>query len=190
MSEKRVSFGRIFWPSLIATLVVTAIAFMFFLIMIFGVIGSFSGEEEPKRVADKTILHLELNEIIAENGSTRFNPGSFQLEKKVGLSDILYGLKAAAKDDRIKGLFIEINDLQCGYATAREIRNAIKNFQKSGKFAIAYNSGEVITQKEYYVTSAVKDNYAFPTSMMEFLGLGAELMYFKTRWTSWMWKCR
>ncbi len=179
MSEKKVTFGRVFWPSLIASLVVVTVALILFLFLIFGIIGSLAGGGEPEPKGLKSILHLELNDVIAENGSTSFNPTTFSLDRKVGLSDILFGLKEAAKDDQVKGLFIEISDLKCGYATAREIRNAINEFEKSGKFVVAYNSGEVITQKEYYLTSAADENYAFPTSMMEFLGLGTELAFFK-----------
>ncbi len=180
MEEKRRgTFGRVFWPSLVANLVVTIIAFILFIVVVFGIIGSFSSGDEMKSVSKNTILHLELKDAIAENSSSQFSPTSFSMDNKLGLSDILFGLKEAAKDKDIKGVFIEIQDLQCGYGTAREIRNAIKDFKKSGKWLIAYNGGEVITQKEYYVSSVVDDNYAFPTSMMEFLGLGAELMYFK-----------
>ena len=74
---------------------------------------------------------------------------------------------------------MEIGDLSCGYATAREIRNAINDFEESGKFVVAYNGGEVITQKEYYVSSAANEVYGFPSSTMEFIGLGAELSFFK-----------
>ena len=56
--------------------------------------------------------------------------------------------------------FIEIGDLNCGYATAREIRNALNDFEKSGKFIVAYNGGEVITQKEYYLSSAANEESA------------------------------
>src|SRR5690606_22118818 len=58
-------------------------------------------------------------------------------------------------------------------------RNAIEKFKASGKFVVAYNSGEVITQKEYLLASVADENYGFPSSMMEFLGLGVEYMFFK-----------
>src|SRR5690606_28510586 len=97
-----------------------------------------------------------------------------------GLSDILHGLEAAKEDKKIKGIFIEIDNLSCGFATAKEIRDAINDFEESGKFVVAYNSGEVVTQKEYYIASAANESYGFPSSMMQFLGLGAELSFFKT----------
>lgn len=181
MSEqppKRLTFGRIFWPSLVAVLIAAILSLILFFMILGGIVGGFS-QTTPYTVKDKSVLHMTLEGQIAENGSSRFDPASMEFEEKTGLSDILYGLKEAQKDKKIKGIFLEIKDLKCGYATAREIRNAINDFEKSGKFVVGYNGGEVITQKEYYVSSAANENYGFPTSTMEFVGLGSELMFFK-----------
>lgn len=176
--EKKVTFGRIFWPSLVAVLIVSVISLILFFVFLGGLIGSFA-EPTPYAISDKTVLHMTLEGQLAENGSTKFNPSIVGVENKIGLSDLLFGLEKAKTDDNIKGVFIEIKDLSCGFATAREIREAINDFEKSGKFAVAYNAGEVITQKEYYVASAASQNFGFPTSTMEFVGLGTELMFFK-----------
>ena len=178
MTEKRITFGKIFWPSLVAAFIVSVIGFIIFLLISFGIISGLS-DGKPYSVKENTVLHVTLNGNIAELSDTKFNKSQLNFENKIGLSDLLFGFKMASKDNHIKGLFIDIKDLKCGYATAREIRNAINDFEKSGKFAIAYNSGEFISQKEYYIASAAKLNYGFPTSAMEFVGLGAELMFFK-----------
>lgn len=172
---KKLTFGRIFWPSLVAVLVASVISMILFFIML----GSAIGGEEPYSVKENSVLHMTLKGAIAENSDSKFDPSQMEFEGKIGLSDILYGLEAAKKDKHIKGIFLEISDLQCGFATAREIRKAINDFEKSGKFVVGYNGGEVITQKEYYVSSAANENYGFPTSTMEFVGIGSELMFFK-----------
>lgn len=176
--EKKVTFGRIFWPSLVAVLIVSVISLILFFVFLGGLIGSFA-EPTPYAISDETVLHMTLEGQLAENGSTKFNPSTVGIENKIGLSDLLFGLEKAKTDENIKGVFIEIKELSCGFATAREIREAINDFEKSGKFAVAYNAGEVITQKEYYVASAADQNFGFPTSTMEFVGLGTELMFFK-----------
>ncbi len=178
MTEKKISFGKIFWPSLVAAIIVSILGSIIFLMMVGGVVNS-KLEDDAYSVEKNTILHITLDGEIAEIGTTKFNKHQLSFDNKIGLSDLLYGFKTAACDKNIKGIFIDIADIHCGYATAREIRNAINSFEKSGKFAIAYNSGEVISQKEYYIASAAKLNYGFPSSTMEFNGLGAELMYFK-----------
>ncbi len=179
MSERKVTFGRIFWPSLWAALIVSVLGLIIWLLVIGGIISGFTAEKGFE-VKDKTILHMQLNGPIGEKGSSEFDPMSFSMSHVAGLSDILHGLEAAKEDKKIKGIFIEIDNLSCGFATAKEIRDAINDFEESGKFVVAYNSGEVVTQKEYYIASAANESYGFPSSMMQFLGLGAELSFFKT----------
>ena len=180
MNEKRISFGKIFWPSLLAGFVMSLVGILIFSLIIGGIIGSF-GDFGPKPLAVKSnsILHMTLDGDIKERSDVKIDATQFRLNSAIGLCDILHGLETAKNDSKIKGLFLEIGDLQCGYATAKEIRSALKDFQKSGKFIVAYNSGELISQKEYYVSSVAKEIYGFPSSTMEWIGLGTELSFFK-----------
>jgi protease-4 len=164
MSDNKITFGKLFWPSFLAVFIMSIIGFIIFFLILGGIIGSF-GDFGPKPLAIKnnTVLHMTLDGQIGEKSSSTFNPSSFQMDKKIGLSDILFGLEHAKNDSKIKGVFLEIDNLSCGYATAREIRNAINDFEKSGKFVVAYNGGEMITQKEYYVASAADEVYGFPS---------------------------
>lgn len=178
MSEKKITFGRIFWPSLVAILIASIISLVLFFIGLGGLIGGLS-ESKPFQVEDNSVLHLTLNGQIGEAGSTKFDQSTLSLNSKVGLSDLLFGFEKAKKDDRIKGVFVEIGNIECGYATAKEIRDAINDFEKSGKFVVSYNSGELVSLKEYYISSAAKEVYGFPSSTMTFVGLGSELSFFK-----------
>ena len=180
MTDNKIGFGKIFWPSLIAALIVSILGSIIFLLVTAGLISGFSDlKPEPFSVKENTVLHITLDGEISEVSDTKFNKSQLSFENKIGLSDLLFGFKNAALDENIKGVFIDIKDVNCGYSTAKEIRQAINEFEKSGKFAIAYNSGEYVSQKEYYIASAANLNYGFPTTAMEFVGLGAELMFFK-----------
>ncbi len=176
MTEKKVTFGRIFWPSLWSALIVSILGFIIWFLVIGSLIG---GAKQEMQIEDKTVLHMTLNGKIGEKSSSKFDPYSFEMNTTLGLSSILNGLEEAKKNDKIKGLFIEIDALSCGFATAKEIRDAINEFEESGKFVVAYNSGEMISHLEYYIASAADENYGFPSSTMQFLGLGAELTFFK-----------
>ena len=178
MQEKKISFGKIFWPSLCAAIIVAIIGILIWIAIIGGLISSFD-KESGFSIEDRTVLHITLNGNIGEKGSSSFNPSTFKMDNTLSLASILHGLKEGMEDDKIKGLFIELNNVSCGFATATELRNAINAFEESGKFAIAYNSGEVINQLEYYIASAANENYGFPGSSFGFLGLGAELSFFK-----------
>lgn len=180
MSEKKISFGKIFWPSFLAVFIMSIIGLLIFALILGGVIGRF-GEFGPKPMAVKnnTVLHMTLDGRINEKSSVNIDAASLSVNDNIGLSDVLFGIELAKTDSKIKGIFLEIGDLECGYATAKEIRNALNDFETSGKFIVAYNAGEVISQKEYYIASAANEVYGFPSSIMEFVGLGAELTFFK-----------
>lgn len=173
MSTVKISFWRVFWPSLIASMILSVLGWIFWLI-VFG--SMFSSEPEVK---DTSVLHMTLSGEIGERGSSSLNVSSFSMDKKIGLADILTGLEKAKDDKQVKGIYLELDNVQCGYATAMEIRSALKDFKKSGKFLVAYLNGEVITQKQYYISSVADEVYGFSTSAMEFVGLGGELMFLK-----------
>lgn len=175
MEKKKVSFGRVFWPSLLASIVVLIILGTVITLIISSAVGS----KPVYSVEKKTVLHMTLEGEIGEMSKSDLSPSTFSFINTVGLVDLLYGLEKAANDDRISGLFLELDGAQCGYATATEIRNAINKFEESGKFVVAYNKGEAVSLKQYYIASAANESYGFPSTMFEFLGLGTELMFFK-----------
>lgn len=176
--ENKISFKRIFWPSFWAALAVSVVGLILWLLVIGGIIGSLDSTG-VYHVKKDTILHMKLEGEIGERGKTKFDPMSFNVDKKIGLSQILQGLETAAEDDKIKGIFMELENVSCGVSTAQEIRKAINEFEKSGKFVVAYNSGEVVSRAEYYISSAANELYGFPSTNVSFLGLGSELMFFK-----------
>jgi protease-4 len=178
MSERKVTFGRIFWPSFWAAMIVSVIGLLIWIFVIGAFISGFEGDT-GLHVEDKTVLHITLNGDINEMGSSDFDPSTLEMVHSPGLADILHGLEVAKTDKKIKGLFIELDGVSCGFATAQEIRAALEDFGDCGKFVVAYHSGEYVSQLEYYIASAAKENYGFPSTNMQFLGLGAELAYFK-----------
>lgn len=181
MSEKQpISFGKIFWPSFLAILIVSIIGLIIFSLIIGGIVGSF-GEFGPKPLAIKSnsVLHMTLKGELTDEGDTSFDPSEFKVEQQIGVMDILYGIEHAKKDSKIKGIYLELDNVSSPYSNLHEIRKALEDFKKSGKFIVAYGSGEVISQKDYYVSSVADQVFAFPGSILQLSGLGAELMFFK-----------
>jgi protease-4 len=172
--EKKTSFWKIFFASMLALL----ISSILFWIVVFGVVGS-SFEQEPFTVEENTVLHLTLEENVQEVTSFKFNPNSLDFDKSLGLNDLLMAIEIASEDKKVSGLFIDINQATMGFSTLHELRTGIAKFKSSGKFVVAYNSGEAVSQKALLLASVANESYVFPSSIVEFFGLGAELMYFK-----------
>lgn len=136
---------------------------------------------ESVSISDNTILQITFESAIKER--TDKNPLSgldfsgIHNDKTPGLDEILKSLTKAKSDDRIKGILLELTGIEAGMATTEEIRNALLDFKKSGKFIYAY--GESYSQKAYYLATVADSIYLYPTGDIDLRGLHADLMFFK-----------
>jgi protease-4 len=157
--------------------------FVVFLVLITIVVAivSSAGSDEKVSPASNSILHVRLDYPIKER--TDKNPFAelglmgFESKQTLGLNEILENLEEAKKDDHIKGIFLDVSSLAAGFATIEEVRNALIDFKKSGKFILAYS--EVYTQGAYYLASVADKVYMNPEGMIDFRGLSTEMMFFK-----------
>lgn len=180
MSENRLSFSKLFWPSFLAVFVAGLVGMLFFFLVLGGLIGSFGDfGPEPLALQDKTVLHLRVSGAIQDISEESFDPTAFRLDRTIGLPEILIGLQEAAQDAKIKGVFLEMKNPSMGMATAEELRGALIDFQKSGKFVVAYLTGEQLSQQDYYVSSACKEIYGMQGATFLWSGLHAESYFIK-----------
>lgn len=154
---------------------------IFLIIILIAIIGASMGGDKKVEIADNTLLTIDLSSGVVDRGNENpmqnFNPQSFQMDNKMGLNDILKGLDNAASDDRIKGIYIDMNGVAAGAATTEEIRNALLKFKESGKFILSY--GEAYSQKGYFLATVSDEIWLNPEGLVAFNGLGAEIMFYK-----------
>ncbi len=167
-------FGS-FFGAITGIIIATIIA----LIVVFAAIGSAFDSDPVIKIKDNSILHLNLNGLIAERANKEQLPNFASLgdERPVGLDQILSAIRKSAKDERIKGIYLEGSMCGAGMATVEEIREALKTFKASKKFIVSY--GEIYTQKGYYLSSVADEIIIHPEGGMEFKGLSAQVMFFK-----------
>jgi len=176
MEETKIPFRKVFW-SVFLSRILSFFGLLVFIGIIIGLGGLFDSDESAMK--SDTILHVKLNGLIAEENSAEVDPLALSVNSTKGLSALLHGLKAAAKDDNVKGLFLDFGTLSCGISSAQELREGIDAFKESKKFVVAYHSGEYISQQAYYVASAADEIYGFPGSMFQWNGLGGEVLFIK-----------
>ncbi|MGZ3813033.1 MAG: signal peptide peptidase SppA, partial [Mucilaginibacter sp.] len=153
------------------------------LILLVIIVGIIVGASSDKHVDvdSNSVLHIAFNTNIPER--TPNNPlaglGFLGIDgdKSVGLNDILANIKKAKTDDNIKGIFLDESYMLSGQATTEEIRNALIDFKKSGKFIIAYS--EVYTQGFYYLASVADKVYINPKGIFEFRGFSSQITFLK-----------
>lgn len=157
---------------------------IFLLLFITGIILSAivnSVSKEEVKVSDNTILHLSLDQPLrdrtASNPLDGFDFGNFQSHKQPGLTDMIVLLKKAETDSHVKGIYLDVANLQAGPAMIEELRNALINFRKSGKFVYAY--AESYTQGAYYLATAADKIYLNPQGSIVLNGMMVELMFLK-----------
>ncbi len=140
-----------------------------------------SGNDKSVEVDANSVLHISFNYPISER--TPNNPLSelsflgIDGEKSIGLNDILASIKKAKSDDNIKGIFLDESNVTPSQATSEEIRNALLDFKKSGKFIVAYS--EIYTQSFYYLASAADKVYINPKGIFDFHGFSQQITFLK-----------
>lgn len=156
--------------------------FGFFIVMgvigMMSIIGMIASGNAAQNVEKNSVFVLNLSGTISEQGSE--NPLSmFTGDNSLnsGLNDILSSIKKAKANDDIKGIYIEAGALAANYATLQEIRNALADFRKSGKWIVAY--GDFYTQGAYYVASVADKVYINPKGAIDWHGIGAQTMFYK-----------
>lgn len=158
--------------------------FLFSIISFFilaGIFSSLASMEDQVNITDNSVLELDLNRQILERvvddplADAGFLPG---VKGALGLIDLLEMLKYAKNDENIKGIYLESSNVMAGYASLKEIRDALLDFKSSGKFIIAYS--QLYTEKGYYLASVADTVMLNPSStLMEFNGISYSSVFFK-----------
>lgn len=173
-------FFKMFFASLLGVIVASVIAIGLFIGAIIGLAGSAMSKksEEKSSVKDNTVIKLDLGESFHEQGEE--NSLSFMgsdAAAAAGIYEINKSLNKAAKDAKVKGLFIKLDESPNSFATLQQIREAVVKFKQSGKFVYAY--GEQVSQGALYVASAADSIFVNPAGDVALKGLNTELAFFK-----------
>lgn len=130
-------------------------------------------------IKENSVLKLKFNGTLTERSSD--NPFTTLLSEDFttqGLDDILASIKKAKESDKIKGIYIENDYLNASFASLEEIRNALSDFKKSGKFIISY--ADNYSQGLYYLSSIADKIILNPQGTVEWKGLASAPIFYKT----------
>ncbi len=159
------------------------LSLILFVIILFGIIaGAVSTMKDGEKVdiKEKSVLQLDFGLGISErtpNNPLKFLARNGNTDMPIGLDDILASINHAATDENIKGIYINVEAIGSGWATAEEIRQALIEFKKSKKWIIAY--GEIYTKGAYYLASVADKIYLNPAGEVLFNGMYSEVTFFK-----------
>ena len=167
-------FFKTFFAALLALVAFTVII----VLILAGKVGGLLASKKPD-IASKSVLYIDLGQTYREQEQE--NPlsglGSEEQYDIPGLYDLVRLVRYAKEDTAIKGIYLKCNDDPNGFATNEEIRRALLDFKKSGKFVYAY--GEVISQKAYFVANTADRVYCNPKGGVEWRGFSIEMPFLK-----------
>lgn len=171
------SFFKNVLANIVAIIILFAVFFVFFIMML---VFSSMGSDKSATVKKNSILTINLKTSIIDS-PTEEEMGLFgisgQQNKNILLYDALEAINKAKTDDNIKGISIEADELNAGLTQIDDLRNAIEDFKKSGKFVYAYGNG--VSQSAYYLGSVADQYYLHPAGGIELKGLATEVTFFK-----------
>lgn len=154
------------------------IGLIIFAVVIMGILASGNKSITAK---ENSVFVLKLEGEVterAEDASPLASLFGMAGVDQMGLDDILSAIKKAKEEKNIKGIYIESGPVEFDSpASAQQLRDALVDFRKSGKWVVAY--ADQYLQGAYYVCSAANEVYLNQTGMIDFKGLGGKSYYMK-----------
>ena len=148
------------------------------ILCVMSLVGMVAADSSTKSVSENSVFVLNLAGTIQEQGENNvLGQLTGNTLNNLGLDQILSGIRKARDNDRIKGIYIEAGLLETSYATLQEIRNALLDFKKHGKWIVTY--ADTYTQGTYYVSSVADKIFINPQGMLDWRGLSAQPMFIK-----------
>ena len=168
-----------FMKIVLGTVVGLFLTFMIISILsILSLAGMMINEGMSSPIKDNSILKINLSGTMQERAES--NPLAMIMGEEaegIALDNALTALDKAAKNEKVKGVYIEAGILGSSPAMAQELRQAIVKFKKSGKWVIAY--GDRYSKMSYYIASAADEVLLNPSGSVDFSGMASTLMFFK-----------
>jgi protease-4 len=175
------SFFASFFGTIAGICLLIGLGLLFVVILLICIASS----DKASVIPNRSLLVLDLSTAITDappqiDASNLVDAVTGGEEKRVTLRETLRAISSAAIDSRISGILISGNsfptDYSSGYATLREVREALIAFKASKKPIYAYLVSP--STRAFYVASVADKLYLDPEDPMFFHGLSSGHLYF------------
>ena len=140
------------------------------------VLAAIGGDGSSSSVEDKSVLRMKLS------GGTPEYVRASGLDELFGSPPVtvrqhVFNLEKAAADKRVKGVLLDLGPMEgTGWAKVEELRDALVEFKKSGKFVVAFS--EYLSEREYALALAADVIVMPKDSWFEFNGLATDISHY------------
>lgn len=162
----------------VVALFIAGILLPFFLLFVIIIIGSMSSADKDIKIKENSVLTIDFKSKVVEH-ENESESSIFEIKEDAELKyqDILNAIETAKNDDKIKGISIELDDIDAGITQIDDIRKSLEDFKKSKKFVYAY--GNNVSQVSYYLGSVADQYFLNPVGGIELKGLSTEVIFLK-----------
>ena len=150
-----------------------AAVFLVLLIFVLAIAGLFADDGLSRNM----VLAVDLRQPLADKSEGQL----FDLaNKSVSVVDTVFGLDAAARDNRVKGVFVRLGSGDLSVAQAEEVRDALARFKHAGKFVVVHSqsfySGSL---GDYEVAAGADEIWMQPASAFFAAGEASTTLFYK-----------
>lgn len=169
--------------SFIKQVLATVVGIMLFflitgVIATMSLVGMIASSEATKNVKENSVLVINLSGVMKERSQDNvLNKLTRNATGNPGLENTLTAIKKAKDNKDVKGIYLEAGLFSTDFASLQELRQALADFRKCGKWIVAY--GETYTQGTYYLASVANKVYLNPQGSLDWHGIAAEPMFVK-----------
>lgn len=142
-------------------------------ISIISVAGMIASDGAGASVPKNSILRIKLQGEIVERAGDESPMDILNQDDdgSIGLDQALEALKKAAKNDNVKGIYLEGGALYAYPAELQELRQGLLKFKESGKWIVAY--GDSYSRGAYYLCSVADEIYLNPEGDLSWTGMAS-----------------
>lgn len=169
-----------FIKNIFSTIIAFFIAGFLLVLLFIGTIVFFASQSSSKdtKIRENSILALDFkNNIVDYDTESASSVLDYKTSEDLRYYDIITAIENAKNDEKIKGISIELEDINAGHSKIEDIRNSLEDFKKSGKFIYAY--GNSVSQSAYYLGSVADQYFLHPMGLIELKGLSTEVIFLK-----------
>lgn len=158
---------------------IVGLIMFFVIIVLFGlmsIVGMVASSDAAQKVEDNSVLILKLDGNMQEQ-ATESIKDELMGTQGLALDETLSAIKKAKANDNVKGIYMEMGSLGADFAQLEEIRNALVDFKKSGKWIVTY--GDTYSQGCYYLATTADKIYLNPQGTVDWHGIGGQMVFLK-----------
>ncbi len=145
---------------------------------VIGFLVLYADRLEP--LPGRILLRVDITGAVKDRARTEsVFPG---VKNKLTLREYVEGLQVAARDDRVRGLAVYMNNARVGIAGTQELRDAIAQFRSKAKFAHIFSEdmGSMGSGTgQYYLASAFDEIWLQPSGGVGLIGMAIEIPFAK-----------